>query len=446
MLSKRLNLICSGLVLCSAFLTTSAFSVAAATSDLTLNIDNQSYDGTYSGDLKDNKPSGEGTFSVSDAENGFTVSGTWKKGLLNGSVTTTYSDGSYTTSSYYSGKPYGRILKYNASQQLTGYDFYYQMRTISSLKEKSTDADYNVLLGTSFPDSPQKITGTVSAVFSTASNCFVILKDLQGHPYVLTYLNNSTNKFNQGIVPNLKNGDHITAYGYLQKQDSLSSLEKKLGHSLLVTEAPENLNSLSDSDLLDELDVLTADSTAVYNELSSNTLPFILIFAADVDGGSSFNIKNPSMDYADIITNPYLYSNLSYTLSGTVIKSVTKYDKEYVQLLVSENGTNNLFYVKYRFSDDDSTSLPATGDSITVDGLFNGNYKKVVPAENAIQIQNYSNNSTDSSDTDSESDEEDTNTDDFIDEDIADEYDDYDDIAYVILYPRLTTTSVTINK
>ena len=51
------------------------------------------------------------------------------------------------------------------------------MRTLSSLKEKSVNADYNVLLGTTFPDTPQKITGTVSAVFSTASNAFVILMD-----------------------------------------------------------------------------------------------------------------------------------------------------------------------------------------------------------------------------------------------------------------------------
>ena len=53
------------------------------------------------------------------------------------------------------------------------------MRTLSSLKEKSVNADYNVLLGTTFPDTPQKITGTVSAVFSTASNAFVILMDKQ---------------------------------------------------------------------------------------------------------------------------------------------------------------------------------------------------------------------------------------------------------------------------
>lgn len=444
MLSKKINLLCSGLVVCSALFSASTFSATAATANLSLTIDSQSYNGTYTGNIKNDEPSGEGTFSDEDAS--YSVSGTWKKGLLNGSVTTTASDGSYTSCYYSDGKPYGRLLKYNAKNQLTGYDFYYQMRTISSLKERSVDADYNVLLGTTFPDTPQKITGTVSAVFSTASNSFVILMDKQKHPYVLTYVNNSTNKFNQGIVPNLKIGDQITAYGYLQKQDSLDSIKSKLGRSILITDVPSDLSSLSNSDLNNELDSLTRDSETVYNELSTNTLPFILVFAADVDNNASFNIQNPSMDYSNIANNPYLYSNLSYTLTGTVQKSIANYTRGYVQMLISEEGTGNLFYVKYRYSD--GSSLPATGDNVTVNGLFNGNYKKIIPSENAKLITTIPpDNSKDSSENDSTSIDNNTEAiDEFIDEDVADEYEDYDDISYVILYPRITTSSVTINK
>lgn len=443
MLSKKINLLCAGLVTCSALFSTSTISVAAANTDMSLTIDSQSYTGTYTGDLKN----GEGTFSFSDEKDSYSVSGIWKKGKLNGSVTTTASDGSYTSCHYSDDKPYGRLLKYSANDQLTGYDFYYQMRTLSSLKEKSVNADYNVLLGTTFPDTPQKITGTVSAVFSTASNAFVILMDKQNHPYVLTYVNNSTNKFNQGIVPNLKIGDQVTAYGYLQRQDSLDSMKSKLGRSLLITDAPSDLSSLSDSDLSNELDSLTKASETVYNELSTNTLPFILIFAAEVDGHSLFNIKNPSLDYSDIIDNPYLYSNLSYALTGTVQKTIANYDKGYVQMLISENNTENLFYVKYRYSD--GSSLPATGDIVTVDGVFDGNYKKIIPSENAklISPTPSKNNKKDSDTTDSTGDDTTAEElDAFVDEDVADEYEDYDDIAYVILYPRLTTVSVTINK
>ena len=399
--------------------------------------------------MKNGEPSGEGTFSFSDEKDSYSVSGIWKKGKLNGSVTTTASDGSYTSCHYSDDKPYGRLLKYSANDQLTGYDFYYQMRTLSSLKEKSVNADYNVLLGTTFPDTPQKITGTVSAVFSTASNAFVILMDKQNHPYVLTYVNNSTNKFNQGIVPNLKIGDQVTAYGYLQRTWILSdSMKSKLGRSLLITDAPSDLSSLSDSDLSNELDSLTRSFLRLsYNELSTNTLPFILIFAAEVDGHSLFNIKNPSLDYSDIIDNPYLYSNLSYALTGTVQKTIANYDKGYVQMLISENNTENLFYVKYRYSD--GSSLPATGDIVTVDGVFDGNYKKIIPSENAklISPTPSKNNKKDSDTTDSTGDDTTAEElDAFVDEDVADEYEDYDDIAYVILYPRLTTVSVTINK
>lgn len=445
MLSKKINLLFSGLVVCSALLSASTISVTAANADLSLSIDGQSYSGTYNGDLDNALPSGDGTFSVSNAENEFTISGTWKKGKLNGSVQVTNSDGSYTTCHYSEGKPYGRILKYNTNDKLTGYDFYYQMRTVSSLKEKSVDADYNLLLGTTFPDAPQKITGTVSAVFSTASNAFVILIDDQNHPYALTYVNNSTNKFNQGIIPNLKIGEHITAYGYLQKQSTLDSLDNSLGRSVLISDVTSDLNILSASELADELDSLTDNSEIVYNEFSTNTLPFILVFAADVDN-ASFNIQNPSIDYSDIANNPYLYSNLSYTLTGTVQKAIANYAKCYVQMLISEENTANLFYVKYRYSD--GSSLPATGDNVTVDGLLNGNYKKIIPSENAELITTApADNSKDSSENDSTSIDSNTEPiDEFIDEDVADEYEDYDDISYVILYPRITTTSVTINK
>ena len=39
---------------------------------------------------------------------------------------------------------------------------------------------------------------------------------------------------------------------------------------------------------------------------------------------------------------------------------------------------------KYRYSD--GSSLPATGDIVTVDGVFDGNYKKIIPSENAKLI------------------------------------------------------------
>ena len=448
MLFNKFKMHYLGFMMGFAFLAASGISAEATTTDVSLTINSQSYTGTYEGDLENDLPSGEGIFSYSDEDDSYTVSGTWKNGLLNGSVTLTASDGTYTTCRYTDGKPFGRLLKYDANGQLMGYDFYYQMRTISSLEQQCTEADYNLLVGTSFPDTPQKITGTVTAVFSSAINAYVIVMDEQDHPYVLTYVNNSVNKFNQGIVPNVQVGDQITAYGYLQKQDSLDSLGSKIGCSLPIIDVPTGLNGLTATDIISKLSPLTKDSETVYNELSTDTLPFILVFAAEVDGAREFNIQEPSMDYDDIVTNPYLYSNLSYTLTGTVQKSIVNYENGYVKMLIFEKDTEHAFYVKYRYTD--GSSLPATGDDVTVDGTFNGNYKKIIPAEDAKQISTPSKVGSVSSNTaDQDSETDDTAAealDAFLDEDVADEYENYDDIFCVILYPRLTTTSVSINK
>ena len=89
------------------------------------------------------------------------------------------------------------------------------------------------------------------------------------------------------------------------------------------------------------------------------------------------------------------------------------------------------------------------GIQVAMDGVFDGNYKKIIPSENAklISPTPSKNNKKDSDTTDSTGDDTTAEElDAFVDEDVADEYEDYDDIAYVILYPRLTTVSVTINK
>ena len=98
----------------------------------------------------------------------------------------------------------------------------------------------------------------------------------------------------------------------------------------------------------------------------------------------------------------------------------------------------------------ESTSVTGShGIQVAMDGVFDGNYKKIIPSENAklISPTPSKNNKKDSDTTYSTGDDTTAEElDAFVDEDVADEYEDYDDIAYVILYPRLTTVSVTINK
>ena len=100
MLFNKFKMHYLGFMMGFAFLAASGISAEATTTDVSLTINSQSYTGTYEGDLENDLLSGEGIFSYSDEDDSYTVSGTWKNGLLNGSVTLTASDGTYTTCRY----------------------------------------------------------------------------------------------------------------------------------------------------------------------------------------------------------------------------------------------------------------------------------------------------------------------------------------------------------
>lgn len=60
--------------------------------EVTLQLDNKDYTGTYTGDMNDDKPDGEGKF-VYEGDDGFTYEGHFANGMINGEGTLTYKDG-----------------------------------------------------------------------------------------------------------------------------------------------------------------------------------------------------------------------------------------------------------------------------------------------------------------------------------------------------------------
>lgn len=60
--------------------------------EVTLELQGKNYTGTYTGDMNDDKPDGEGKF-VYDGDDGFTYEGHFADGMINGEGTLTYKDG-----------------------------------------------------------------------------------------------------------------------------------------------------------------------------------------------------------------------------------------------------------------------------------------------------------------------------------------------------------------
>lgn len=346
--------------------------------DISVTIFSETYAGTFSGATQNGIPSGKGSFVCEDPSASFSLTGTWKEGLLKGDAFITFEDntvmevsysdglingevlekkkdGSYRTYSSINGHPYGRISCFDSNDKLTNYDFFYQMRPITDLKSDSTDADYNYLISTSYTMAPYRISGSVLAVYDSVDYAYILLGDAKNRLYILNYKNDVYDKYNQAIVPNLIAGDKIVAYGFLQKHTSLSTI-KKLGLSTLISCADDN----------------AADS-AWYEKIKDYELPFIRLFAGELQDQKSPDKSSLSYNYERIVRYPYLYYNSIASLSGTVTETQINYDKNRLYFCLDVNNESSVLLVQYDYNEGDI--LPGIGDTVSVDGVYSGNHK-----------------------------------------------------------------------
>lgn len=380
---------CSSIIL--AFLFTASAIASDSTTNTAVTVFYSTYYGSYSGQTENNSPSGEGSFICTDGYSDFSLTGTWEDGLLNGDALIQYGDGSYIEATYkqglisgsvkeyhangsyetYScsdGRPNGLITHYDADDNITGFDYFYQMKPISDLKNASIETEYSLLLNTEPGTTSYKLSGIVLTTFDDSSSTYILFQDYENHFYILTYKNKISDKYNQAISPNLISGDRITAYGFLQKQASLASV------SSIYPSMPAVVPSYSETSdsVIDSQGIVLNTSDFLSEEI---TLPFVSVFAVDLDEATDFDRSNPSFEYEDVIRNPYLYSNLKHTITGTVTRANINYKKSIVQMNLLEQGTENEYFIRYSFSEGDP--LPSIGDTISFKGTYRGNDKRL---------------------------------------------------------------------
>lgn len=200
---------------------------------ITVKWQKKEYTGIYVGGLKNDKPSGEGTF-VSDDEK-LRYSGGWKKGKFHGSGTVTYADGAYETGSYEKGKRHGKIKEYTNENeysvarynedQLYGTriyykdgeevktKWYYKGKSVSSIEKKAIKLTPEVIKDRSYIDKIVYIEGTVCFSGETSkSEYFRIETDSVG--MVVGKWSDALGKYlKQPNMPMMKAGDKVKIYG-----------------------------------------------------------------------------------------------------------------------------------------------------------------------------------------------------------------------------------------
>ena len=108
----------------------------------------------------------------------------------------------------------------------------------------------------------------------------------------------------------------------------------------------------------------------------------------DLKKEPSFNRLNPSFSYEDINRNTFLYAGLKHEFTGQIINLNVDYEKDFIEMLVCESNTNQIYFCTYFFKDSDT--YPIIGDNVTISGTLKGNYK--IYHTESTELMSYSNN------------------------------------------------------
>lgn len=434
MTCRKYLLIFGCLFLSLLFLTSCSGRNKESSSLISVDVLSSTYSGEYTGESTDKKPDGSGTFTFTSEEtdSDFILTGTWengllqgdasidfsdgtellaeyKDGLINGEVTEHFSDGSYRMYTCSKGKPYGRIKLYDASGNLSGYDYYYQSRTITWLKSQSQEADYQSMQNASSDllINPVKITCTVVSIYEDLESTYIELSDRDNHSYIGTYKNTEPDKYAQAIVPNLKVGEEITVYGFLKKSASVEDADR-IGASALISDIHNldtttlkndtleeaqtedlsgNNNFIASDDGIDEEESETESEEETEEDTLAdrfgNTMPILALFTADYTSGEQAPFQKGTVKYENIIKYPYHYADQKFRLSCTVMKQIIDYDLQMIQIIVAEENTSNYYYATYHYTS--QSTLPALGDHVVITGTYQGNYKNVHTEQTLLQ-------------------------------------------------------------
>lgn len=311
--------------------------------------------GTYTGEISNQVPNGEGTFTANDdSEEYLMYSGNWKEGNfsgngvlisdtgekyignfkrneLHGRVKTIY-DQKYSIGYYRNGIPYGIVKYYNSEGEYEGYDHYYKGKTIKEWKNIAKNIDYEALYEDrkEHQGDPIRVEGSVIALMENDSGQTIKIADRENNIYICSYSNIGYNSYIQTITPKLKKEDKIVLYGFYR------GLE-----------------------------------TAYFNE-NDGVFTYPMLEACWIGNSEKeYRIKeNP--EYTDVDKYAYYYYKQKCIIKAKVTNILILDGKTYVFI---ENEKGEKYVAQYN----EELMMPLTKNKkIIIKGLYNGYFKKKI--------------------------------------------------------------------
>ena len=398
-------------VLCAVFLSLAVSVVYGQDDpDTFITVFNDTYYGHYDGDETFTSTSGNGTLELTGSwkegtpdggviitlADGTVIEAAYANGAIDGNVKETAPDGSYKTYSCSKGVRTGMITEYNEAGEVTGYDHYFQSGSVKEIIAQAETPEYHALTAGGFSyNNPVRVEGTVLSAYDNDELELIVLQDADEHICLITTFNNGMDPNNQGIVPNVAPGQELVMYAYYLRSASLYSLIAEEAYGLPLPADDPSLKkqaALSQKALQDSLDAAVSRSNQelqsprsskrsaeeaehliapLYGTAAYDICPVLLAVYAE-DPENTAGLPQGELSYEDILHDPYFYAQLSCSTEGTVIHASADPLAGTCSFFI-ENADHEIYCVKGRISG--NSAYPLTGDHVTVEGRYSGNFK-----------------------------------------------------------------------
>lgn len=360
---RKFLIVYISIFVCISLKITTKAEVVADSTDWTILWQGYNCTGTYEGQIKNNKPNGEGRFEgqifIEEEEGDVIVyEGKWKDGMLHGEgilqnktsgmmyegnftkgkldgVIKQYSveenEKVYSLIKYAQDVPYGVMKEYNNEDELINYDCYVYGMSLTQIRNQTEDIEYRDLLYFSNDYMNKVITlkGHIIGLRKADNQenvQYVKVEDENKNVYVLRY-SAEYSKIPTRYVPMLGIGDEIELYGYFSGLDNMPE---------------ENIE-----------------------------YPCVEMVYADWYGADAFDYKNANLSYDNFKNYPYFYEDESIQLSG-IYKGLHKITKKWMYFLVESDsysaGVSRTYVCRVKNSDKNRKLLPMPETSILMTG------------------------------------------------------------------------------
>ncbi len=311
------------------------------------------YFGSYTGEIQNNLPEGEGAFISADGK--FQYTGEWKAGVFNGEgemeydgvkkeqgtyadgrrdgiVRIFYEDNTNSECIYEEGVAYGREVIYDESGNQLSSKLHVNGITTEELSDQAILLDREVLAQQLYSNRYIRVEGVIEYIYHEGNTVYFRMSTEDIGMIVGSYQNQDGIGAHQAIVPNMNVGDSVSLYGYYagNMEYTVAEDEEYSGYTFLAID-------LLYGELIQESDDLT--------------------------------------DYEKLAENPYSFYNLR--ISGQFNIDRVKQDGEVTYVFVTSDNGEEWYVLSFK----EISELFLQGTQINVAGFFDGQYKHYLESE-----------------------------------------------------------------